>query len=367
MKVVLIVPTFNERENIDQLIGSLQGVFQTVRHDMHVLVADDRSPDGTGDYVRALQSRHQNLHLIEGPKAGLGAAYTRAMRHAVSDLQADVIFEMDADFSHNPSDVPRLLEQVERGYDFVIGSRYVGGGTVPSEWGWYRQLVSRGGNLVARHVAGIRHIKDCTGGFRAITRNIIDKLDWTAVQVQGYAFQVALLHAAIVAGAKVKEIPIHFADRARGTSKLGFSDIIEFVLNAWWIRFRRLTTFAKFAAVGLTGVAVNLGSFSLLLGAGLNKFLASPIAIELSIITNFLLNNFWTFRWRNTNDSVSVRGLKFNLVSLAALVISYTTFLFVVLLFPDWPPQVAQALAIPPAMILNYFLNSIWTFREAEA
>ena len=366
MKVVLVVPTFNECDNVGPLIASLQEVFRTLNHEMHILVADDRSPDGTGRIVREMQSRYKNVHLIEGSKEGLGAAYIRGIKFAVSELQADVIFEMDADFSHNPSDISRFLQEIEVGHDFVIGSRYVEGGSIPKQWGWYRQLVSRGGNLVARHVAGIGHVRDCTGGFRAITRDIITRIDWSAVQVQGYAFQLALLHAAIVAGANVVEIPIHFSDRKRGESKLGLSDIIEFILNAWWIRFRKLATFIKFAVVGLIGIAINIGTFSILLLIGMSKFLSSPIAIEVSIICNFLLNNFWTFRWRTTKDGFRIKGLKFNTVSLLALGVSYSTFLCFVFLFPDWPPHIAQALGIPPAMLINYFLNSRWTFYNVN-
>jgi dolichol-phosphate mannosyltransferase len=364
MKVVIVVPTFNERDNIRRLIESLQEVFISLEHDMHILVADDRSPDGTAEIIRDIQLSYKNVHLLEGKKEGLGAAYIRGINYAVEKLQADLIFEMDADFSHNPLDIGRFIEKIISGYDFVIGSRYVKGGSIPKEWGWYRQVVSKTGNLVARYIAGIEQVRDCTGGFRAVTRKLIKQINWSTVQVQGYAFQVALLHAAISAGADVVEIPIHFSDRKYGKSKLGLMDIIEFILNAWWIRFRNLVTFLKFAAVRFFGVIINIGTFSLLLYMGINKFIASPVAIEVAILFNFLINNFWTFRWRKTNSGFQMKGLKFNTVSLLALGVSYSTFIVLIFIFPGWPPHIAQALGIPPAMFINYFLNSRWTFKN---
>ena len=155
MKVVVIVPTYNERPNIGALVTVLQEQFQAMPHDMHVLVVDDKSPDGTAEVVQDLQTRYRNVHLLEGEKAGLGTAYMRGMRYALHGLHAEVMFEMDADFSHRPQDVRRLMAEIDDGADFVIGSRYVKDGSIPDEWGLLRQLTSWGGNVVARYVAGI--------------------------------------------------------------------------------------------------------------------------------------------------------------------------------------------------------------------
>jgi dolichol-phosphate mannosyltransferase len=365
MKVVVIIPTYNERENIRPLVEALESVFSGMSHDMHVLVVDDSSPDGTADVVSSLQSARRNLHLLSGERAGLGAAYIRGMKFALNELGADVVFEMDADFSHCPEDLPRLMTNIDHGADFVIGSRYVQGGTIPREWGAYRRGVSLGGNFVARYVAGTYRVRDCTAGFRAIRATLLRAIDLDALRVQGYAFQVALLHAAVVHGARIVEVPVDFADRRHGESKLGFRDIVEFILNAGWIRFQSSRTFLKFAVVGATGVVVNLGVFTLLLSAGMNKFVASPLAIEGSIIANFLLNNYWTFRRRKTRDRVRIKGLKFNAVSLVALGISYGTFVLLSVLFPKTAPQVHQLIGIVPATAVNYFLNSYWTFRDS--
>jgi len=185
MKVVIIVPTYNERENIGQLIEALEGQFATIRHDMHILVVDDTSPDGTAEVVRSMMSIRVNLHLLTGRKEGLGAAYIRGMDHALRDLGADAVFEMDADFSHKPEDVPRLLAALDDGADFVIGSRYVQGGSIPAEWGTVRRMNSRYGNLVARYVAGIYRVRDCTAGFRAIRGSLLRRINLQTCACRG--------------------------------------------------------------------------------------------------------------------------------------------------------------------------------------
>ena len=364
MKIVVILPTYNEKENIALMIGALQEQFRKLPHDMSILVVDDNSPDGTADVVRLEVKKASNVFLITGRKQGLGAAYIRGMKHAINELKADAVMEMDADFSHKPEDVPRLIEALDAGADFVIGSRYVPGGKIPDDWSFLRRMNSKWGNVFARYVAGMYSVRDCTAGFRAIRSSVIETIDPDTLRVKGYAFQISLLHEAILNHAKVKEVAVEFVDRKRGETKLGMSDIIEFMLNAWWIRFERSKTFLKFAAVGATGVVVNLVSFTMLMNAGLNKFIASPIAIEFSIITNFLLNNFWTFSERDMNDKIHIRGLKFNIISFVALGVSYTTFLILSMLNPNGIPQVHQAAGIIPATLINYFLNSYWTFKE---
>ncbi|HUJ19668.1 MAG TPA: glycosyltransferase family 2 protein [Nitrospirota bacterium] len=364
MKIVVILPTYNEKENIALMIGALQEQFRKLPHDMSILVVDDNSPDGTADVVRLEAKKASNIFLITGRKQGLGAAYIRGMKHAVNELKADAVMEMDADFSHKPEDVPRLIEALDAGADFVIGSRYVPGGRIPGDWSFLRRMNSKWGNVFARYVAGMYSVRDCTAGFRAIRASTIEKIDPDTLRVKGYAFQISLLHEALLNHAKVKEVPVEFVDRKRGETKLGMSDIVEFMLNAWWIRFERSKTFLKFAAVGATGVVVNLVSFTMLMNAGLNKYIASPIAIEFSIITNFLLNNFWTFSERDMNDKIHIRGLKFNIISFVALGVSYTTFLILSMLNPNGIPQVHQAAGIIPATLINYFLNSYWTFKE---
>ncbi len=168
MKIVVILPTYNERENIGLLLDALETQFETLRHDMHVLVVDDNSPDGTAEVVQEVMKTRDHVHLITGQKQGLGAAYIRGMTYALEMFDADAVMEMDADFSHNPQDVPRLIAALDNGADFVIGSRYVPGGSVPEDWGIARIMISRWGNIFARYIADLHKVCDCTAGFRAI-------------------------------------------------------------------------------------------------------------------------------------------------------------------------------------------------------
>jgi len=228
-----------------------------------------------------------------------------------------------------------------------------------------RRLNSRYGNVVARYVAGIYRVKDCTAGFRAIRGSLLRQINLRNLRVQGYAFQVALLYEAVIRSAVICEVPVSFIDRTFGESKLGLKDIMEFLFNAWWIRVRSAGTFIKLLLVGAAGVIVNLGFFTLLLKMGINKYLASPIAIQISIVSNYFLNNYWTFRWRITADSIQVRGVKFNLVSLASLGISYMAFILLSVSFPHVHPVLVQFLGIIPAIGINYLGNSYWTFRQS--
>lgn len=365
MHIVIIIPTYNEKDNIGLMIDRLQEEFQRILHEMSILVVDDNSPDGTASVVKERMGAYRNVFLITGNKEGLGSAYIRGMKHAMEEMNADAVMEMDADFSHKPEDVPRLVSALSEGADFVIGSRYVGGGKIPEDWGLMRRLNSRVGNIFARYIAGMHRIRDCTAGFRAIRVSVLEKIDLAGLQVQGYAFQIALLNQALNRNAVIREIPVEFVDRVRGETKLGLSDILEFMYNACWIRFENSKAFIKFCVVGFSGVFVNLGLFSLLIYYGLNKYIASPIAIEGSILSNFVLNNAWTFPGRNVRDRFHVKGLKFNFVSIVALGISYMVFVVLSVLFPKVAPQYHQAVGIIPATFVNYFFNTYWTFRHS--
>ena len=365
MRIVMIIPTYNEKDNIGLLIDRLQEEFRRIPHEMSILVVDDNSPDGTASVVKEKMGACRNVFLITGNKGGLGSAYIRGMKHVMEVIGADGVMEMDADFSHNPEDVPRMVSALSGGADFVIGSRYVEGGSIPEDWGWMRKLISRGGNIFARYVAGMYRIRDCTAGFRAIRVSLLEKIDLAGLRVQGYAFQIALLNQAIAQEAVIREIPVEFVDRERGETKIGVSDILEFMINAWWIRFENSKVFIKFCVVGLLGVFVNLVGFSLLIHYGMNKYLASPIAIEISIITNFLFNNVWTFSGRIVEDKFHMKGLKFNIVSFVALGISYLVFVLLCISFPKVDPRIHQAIGIVPATFVNYFFNTYWTFRHS--
>ena len=362
-RACFVIPTYNEADNITLLLPRLAELYPDPN--VLFLVVDDESPDGTGRLVRECAAADARVHLLEGKKRGLGAAYVRGICHALDALEAEVVVQMDADFSHDPADAGRLLARVAAGADVAIGSRYVPGGSVDESWGFRRRQLSAWGNRLARWIAGLKGVRDCTAGFKAIRATALRAARVQDITVLGYAFQVALLHRLLHSGARVVEEPIYFRDRQRGVTKLGLDSMLEFFYHIWWLRLTSHRTFIKFSLTGLSGVVVNLGSFHLLLQLGLHRYLASPIAIELSIISNFLVNNYWTFADRELGEGKRIRGLKFNVVSLLALGVSYGSFLILSLLLPGAAPVWLQGLAIVPAVLVNYFLNSYWTFRES--
>lgn len=240
MKVCVIIPTYNEKGNMEKLIPQLLKVFSSIKDfDMNLLVVDDSSPDCTSDVVSSFSSKHDNIFLLKrAKKEGLGAAYLAGFAHAINVMNADVIVQMDADFSHNPEVLPTLVNYT-KDYDFVIGSRYVkGGGTV--NWSIIRKVTSRGGNFFARVVAGLKGVHDCTSGYRAMRSSLVKKFNTDHMNIFGYAFLTSLLHEAVRNKARIKETPIIFVDRVEGSSKIGVKDIVQFFINSFKLRFRGL-------------------------------------------------------------------------------------------------------------------------------
>lgn len=234
-KIVLVLPTYNEAKNIKKFIECLEREFEKIQeYSMEILVVDDFSPDGTGDIVK----KFPKVHLIQKEKQGLGAAYIFGIAHAINALKADYVVEMDSDFSHKPEDLPRLIAEIKNGANFIIGSRYVEGGSIPSNWPMLRKLNSKFGNIFARYVAGIYNVKDCTSGFRIIDVKMLKKVDFSKLDANGYSFQMNILHTLTRMGANVTEVPINFVDREFGKSKLSTKDVIEFMLNALKLRLK---------------------------------------------------------------------------------------------------------------------------------
>lgn len=245
--IVIVLPTYNEAENCELFLREVTEAVQNSEHAKEgtylfkFLVVDDYSPDGTGDIVRRLQNEMPNLYLVQKQKEGLGKAYIAGFKYAMSELGADYVIEMDSDFSHNPKDIRRLVDEIKNGYHFVIGSRYVAGGRIPDNWGTLRVMNSKYGNIFARYIAGIEFVHDCTSGFRLLDCELLKKIDLDNLRASGYSFQMNILYEMIKQGAKVQEIPISFIDRTLGKSKLSKKDVIEFMINSFQILFERLT------------------------------------------------------------------------------------------------------------------------------
>jgi len=242
-KVFIALPTYNEAQNIRETVERIYKATHLLNDwELGILVIDDNSPDGTAEIVKELQRHHKSLHLLSGKKQGLGAAYIRGMSYIIKNFDPDYIMEMDADLQHNPDDIIRFLQKADKGYEFIIGSRYINKET-ETKFGLNRKIYSWGANFIARYIAGIYNIKDCTSGFRCISAKFLKSIDLEKLQAKGYAFQMDLLHAAYRAsnksGLRITEIPIHFPDRQRGTSKLGAKDVIEFFINAIKLRLKK--------------------------------------------------------------------------------------------------------------------------------
>jgi dolichol-phosphate mannosyltransferase len=232
-RVLVIIPTYNERENIEPIIERVHAAAPAV----HVLVVDDASPDGTGRIADKLAEADERVHVLHrGGKAGLGAAYIAGFDWGLGE-RFDVLVEMDADGSHAPEQLPRLLAGLDDA-DLVLGSRWVPGGAV-LDWPRSRELISRGGNLYARLALGVP-LRDITGGYRAFRREVLEGIDYAGVASQGYCFQVDLAWRALRAGFRVVEVPISFADRERGESKMDGAIVREAFLRVggWGLRHR---------------------------------------------------------------------------------------------------------------------------------
>jgi dolichol-phosphate mannosyltransferase len=231
VRAIVCLPTYNERENLEPMIRALG------QKGVSVLVIDDNSPDGTGELADRLAAELDHVEVLHREtKEGLGPAYLAGFRHALAD-GAELILEMDADFSHDPDDVPRLIREAGEA-DVVLGSRYVDGGSIRN-WGRLRRLVSAGGSGYARRVLGVP-VNDLTGGFKCFRREVLETLDLEAISSRGYAFQIETTYRALRAGFKVVEVPIAFADRERGGSKMSRGIVLEAIWKVPLLRLRAL-------------------------------------------------------------------------------------------------------------------------------
>lgn len=230
--VWLIIPTFNEAENLEAIVAAVR---ERLPESRRILIVDDSSPDGTGQIADRLASESDDLEVLHRPvKQGLGPAYLAGFRRAL-EQGAKRVIQMDADFSHDPADLPRLLESSQNA-DLVVGSRYVPGGGV-TEWGPLRRFISRGGGTYARVVLWVR-VKDLTGGFKCWRREALEAIDFDAVDSKGYAFQIEMTYRAIRSGFKVIEMPIVFRDRRVGDSKMSRAIFAEAIWRVPVLRFR---------------------------------------------------------------------------------------------------------------------------------
>jgi dolichol-phosphate mannosyltransferase len=320
MKIVVVIPAYNEKENISRTVTTLLDSFKQIpNHEMSVLVTDANSPDGTADIVRELIKRYPNVHLIvEKAKRGLGAAYSDAMKYAFEVMNADYVITFDADLSHDPKAIPLFVQAFEQKVDYVCGTRYRKGGGIPKNWGWNRKLLSWAGNAFIRSLYFGSGMTDFTSGYKGISKNLFLKIQEKISQHGGYTFAISLNLEPIRLGIKPVEIPYHFIDRTLGKSKMGseyFKNALIFVIKSRIADFLNSRLGKVFMAGGIGAISqlisyrflfeplfdtqniLNLSKNYLIYGFTIHpRFLISQLlAIEVGVFVSFYVNNVWAF------------------------------------------------------------------------
>ena len=392
MRLVVNIPTYCERDNIEEIIKSVLSACKKIDADVHVLVSDSASPDGTVKIVKKISSRNPRVHYLDVKVRGLGVGVVKGHRFAIDKLKTDVLAQMDGDLSHDPSTLPIMFDYIKKGYDLVNGSRLMPGGK--NLLGWHRRLFTRGSALFCKLSWGTFSLSEYTNSYRMFTKELFEKIDFAKVpwRAKTYIIQPSFLYAAVAAGAKIKEVPIRFIDRRRGYSKaqiIAYTwDVIKFGVR---VRIERSKMFIKFLMVGTGGYLVN-AIFLGLLNRGqiyslkilsepilsfvpthqqASKFLflnvdrlfvASIISIELSIIFNFLFHDNWTFKIRKKDGLLITRFLKFNLTSAGSPVIQLISILVAFRIF-SLHEQIGLAIGIAIGLFVNYLANTLWIWK----
>lgn len=335
-KVAIIIPTYNEAGNIKKLIETIFDVASSCTNwEIHVVVVDSNSPDNTASIVSELVKTYSNLHLIRSKKEGLGKAYVHGFTETINLINPYVFFEMDADLSHNPKDIPMFLKQIEKGADFVVGSRYIKGGSIPSNWGIHRKIFSICGNLIVRFGFMRLNVTDWTNGFRAIKSWVVKASLGHIKNYSGYVFQIAFLDFAYNQKAIIRETPINFIDRTEGVSKI---NSVQYISQMLLYVFTH-SSFIKFAITGLLGFAVDFGFATLFINILHSaKTTANMLSAEIAIVFNFLVNNFWSFKEKKIVGGIFgyvKKFILFNLVSSGSILIQGGGLALLLYLFGD--------------------------------
>ncbi len=362
--LTIVVPTFNEKGNIEPLVKGVFAVTGRAGIEADMIVVDDHSPDGTADEVRRM-GKDYPVRCVEKEKEGLSAAVLVGIAEATDDY----VLVMDGDLSHPAESIPDMLKALETdGYDIAIGSRYVPGGGVVG-WPVKRLFASKAGGILAR---GIVSVKDPTAGFFAFRRNLTE-----GVELRPVGYKICLEIIVKTATEKITEIPIVFRDREWGSSKLGMGVTLDYfhhlLLLYLWALFNPnaapspVRTFAKFAAVGFSGVVINYGIFRFLTGSYNMQYLAAAaIAIEISLLCNFLFNNFWTWRHRPMKGlrDFALRCLKYHVIAGLSGFAGNWGLLYVLVSMGGMQKDIAYFIGIAAGMLINFVLNNKWTFAK---
>ncbi len=352
----LIVPTYNESENITALVERVHSALSGYSYE--IIVVDDNSPDGTADLAKSLSNKYPVKVVVRTRERGLATAVVAGFAEATGQLLGVI----DADLQHPPEMIPTLLQAARDGADVVIASRYVpGGGT--EDWNWFREFMSRGAKLPAiLLLPSLRGVKDPLSGFFLFRKRIIEGITLAPI---GYKILLEVLIRG--KAGKVVEVPFTFKGREHGQSNLTFKEQVNYLAHLGRLAWLEgdAQRFLKFCVVGTIGFGTNMGSFWLLTRiADLYDLAAIPIALEISIIGNFILNEFWTFRDKRTGGGKDalVRALKFNLISAGATAIYYAIYTPLTR-FAGVHDLIAYPIAIFVGLIWNFSLNFMWTWK----
>lgn len=352
----IILPTYNEAQNIKKTISSLVNVLDEAKVPFEILVADDNSPDGTKNIVEKLSAKDKRIRLlVRYADKGLSKAIVDGFEHA----KGNFFLVMDADGQHDETIIPRMFAEKEM-YDIVVGSRYVKGGGFGSA-PLYRLFVSRIASYLAFPLLGRKKIQDPMSGFFMVKKSLYEKVK-KKINASGYKILLELLFAADDK-VRIKEVPFHFKKREQGESKLGTKVILEYLLVLFKQGIKQHSTLLKFLFVGALGTIVNLGlMFFFVETQHFSYLLSSVLAVEVSILHNFFWNNHWTFAQRRTGKTLFVRLLRFNGVSLCSLLVNVGVFLLFLKL-GTWY-LLAQFFGIILAFFVNYLVNNYWVFKN---
>jgi len=386
------MPAWNEEDNISKMIRELvDGEFPKINAEMHLLVVDNHSKDRTEEIVKEASKTRNNVHVIQqGDRSGLGWAYINGFKYAMKELGADAVMEMDADFQHPPRFVKPMVEAYLQGADYVIGSRYIQGGSIPKEWALFRKAISYFGNLFIRIVLLKPKIHDLTTGFRLTrVKGVLENMDLDNLMEPGrFAHKVDLLYQAIKNSKKTVEVPLEFASRTQEKSKFNTKEMIATFKVAIILGIKDKQRFIKFGTVGFVGYLVNAIALELFAGTSVtlslaNVFIglrntplafiaessawAAAFAAELAIINNFIFNNIWTFKEKKITGFFAIikKFLAFNLSTVGAIVIQFIVIGIMVLVLGDTRliRQLGILVAMPLVLSYNYVMYNLFIWK----
>src|SRR3989338_8941251 len=361
-KVVIVMAAWNEKDNIKKMIDTLFDVeFPRINAEMHMLVADNNSSDGMTQVVETEMKERKNLHIIQqGNNKGLGNAYVVGFRYAVDRLKADAVMEMDADGQHPPQFVKPMVDAYLTCADYVIGSRYIPGGSVPKEWEFFRKFISFAGNLFIRMVLVKPSIHDLTTGF-ILTKvdGVLNKIDLdNLMERERFAYKVDLMHQSIKNAKKVVEVPLEFRPRVTDKSKFNTKEMIATFKVAIILGIRVTLSLARMVS-GLKN--------SLLAFMAESSAWAAALAAEAAIVSNFTWNNIWTFKDVKITSPVQLarKFLEFNLTSVGAIVIQFVVIGVMVLGLGDTRliRQLGILVAMPLVLAFNYTMYNLFIWK----